>query len=763
LSTPIADLREGGLCRAEGSWYDFSPFQGRVSMAEQTRFPTLADRAKVLLVNIAVFYAALVLASGYWLPTGGLEGVWFLSALALWFLSLLSAPWFIPSRDALANAIGASVILVTAELAGTTKFHSQLELIRWVGVAYCVGVALLSLASLFLHDRDFQSPWGKLCFRLTGIFGPGEVLYTFPALISIIGAYQQSLPSVGWLLILWTTFIIARPAERALAAWHYWAADVLARHELPAVGTIERIDHPNIVRVRLIRSDGWKPGALHIAAMPDGDQQFVLALFMQVQGVEVMGTGLCVAGVAERIEAIKGHVHIAPKPAMAAEFVENLSGTKGAEMVGFTVENSTIGTLRFEVGAAADLAEGDVIFTKTGGSEVFYQILDVETAEESFDQNPRGTHIVKTAQLGCYDPGRGFTKYPWLPAMNTPLFMAKGREFPQVQVSEREFLIGDVPSTKIGVVANIDDLVEYHTAILGVTGTGKTELALDVVREALTRGVKVFCVDFTGEYRARLDDLKPIFPAPPAEVATDLEAKLFAAETGAYGAGAEKKALSAALKGMHATIEPQIAEFLAGKNNLAIFELADIANTKASLRLTEMYLSAIMSWARKNRKARQIMIVLEEAHTIIPETHGAGFDYDTQWVVSRIGQIALQGRKYGVGLLVVSQRTALVSKTILSQCNTFLTHSLIDQTSLNFLDSVYSSQHVRLIPNLRFLEFLAFGKALRAERPILLKRAHDPVKKRASEKLRRPLKQPAPSAYEDTAADAPPVAPTAAP
>jgi uncharacterized protein len=79
-----------------------------------------------------------------------------------------------------------------------------------------------------------------------------------------------------------------------------------------------------------------------------------------------------------------------------------------------------------------------------------------------------------------------------------------------------------------------------------------------------------------------------------------------------------------------------------------------------------------------------------------------------------IGQIALQGRKYGVGLLVVTKRTALVSKTILSQYNTLLRHSLIDQASLNFLESIYSSQHTRLIPNLSRFEFLAFGKALRA-------------------------------------------------
>ena len=142
-----------------------------------------------------------------------------------------------------------------------------------------------------------------------------------------------------------------------------------------------------------------------------------------------------------------------------------------------------------------------------------------------------------------------------------------------------------------------------------------------------------------------------------------------------------------------------------------------------------------MQWARNHRKARKILIVLEEAHTIIPETAGAGFDYDTQWVVSRIGQIALQGRKYGVGLLIVSQRTALVSKTILSQCNTFLTHALIDQTSLNFLGNIYQAHYISVIPDLRFLQFLAYGKGVRSERPLLLERPFDQQKVDASGSL----------------------------
>jgi len=709
-------------------------------MSGQTDFPTLGDRTKALLANIAFFYAIFVVVAQRWLPTGGLESAWLLSAFALWFLSLLSAPWFLPPRDAVANGIGALCILVTVDLDTVPQFRLELETIRWVAVAYCLAIVLTALATLFLHDKNKNSHVGRLLYRLTGTFGRSELLYTPSALLSILGAYQESYTSIAWLTLIWVTFIIARPVERIIAAKRQWERDTSADHNLRSVGSIERIDHPNIVRVRLTNRTSWKPGMLHTAALPDGEQQFVLSLFVQVQGLEVMGTGLCVASVGEPIEASTGQVYATHDQERAHQFIENLSGAKDAELVGFTVENSTIGTLRFEVAAACDLSEGDVVFTKMGGQEVFYQILDAETAEESFDQNPRGTHIVRAAQLGNYDPENGFTKHPWLPIMNSPLFWAKSREFPPSVLSKDEFIIGTVPSTNIDVVAKVQELVEYHTAILGVTGTGKTELALDIVREAHNRKVKIFCVDFTGEYRARLADLNPIFPAPSEQATNDLAAKLFDAETGAYGAGAEKKKLDEALKTMRAGVQKQIDEFLTSdKDHIAVFELAEIANSKATLRLTELYLSAIMNWARQHRKARQVLIVLEEAHTIIPEVFGAGFDYDTQWVVGRIGQIALQGRKYGVGLMVVSQRTALVSKTILSQCNTFLTHSLIDQTSLNFLQSVYSEQHTRTIPNLRFLEFLAFGKAIRAQRPILLKREFDPKKKEASDKLQQPL------------------------
>ncbi len=709
-------------------------------------YPSISERALTVVANFLLFYACFYLSTEQFIPSSGLESLWLLSGISLWLFSLLSSPWFRPPRDTFANAVTALILLTTAGLTGSAAEQSSLVALRYVGISWAVAMAGISLVAMIRYDRSPLDPPGKLLNRLCDTLGRGEIVYTPPALICILGGFPNSSGTTAALLILWIVMVVVRPVELGLSLYRHLRTDLSARTLVPQVGTIERIDHPNIVRVKLLRSGSWKSGALHIAAMPDGDQQYLLALFTQMQGTEVVGTGICVAKVAEPIVSGAGCVHESHDYEKTREFIANLSGVRGAEIAGFTVEQSSIGKIWFESSENLDLAEGEVVFTRIRGSQIFFQIVEAQTAEETFDQNPRGTHIVRAAQLGAYSAERGFVKFPWLPNMNMPVFRSGEMAFEATILNNRQFIIGTVPSTNIGVAVNVDDLITYHTAILGVTGTGKTELALTVIREAITKGSKVFCVDFTGEYRHRLADLNPTFPALPPKAVAEFDAKLFAVETGAYGAGNEKKDLDAFLKTIRNDVAIAVDTFLkSDEQQLAVLELSELSSSRASIRVTEVYLSSIMEWARANRRARQIMLVLEEAHTIIPETFSAGFDANTQYVVNRIGQIALQGRKYGVGLLVVSQRTALVSKTILSQCNTFFAHALIDQTSLNFLESVFSHDHVKVIPNLRFLEFLAFGKAVQVERPILLRREFDPAKKAASEALNQPLATSSPA------------------
>jgi len=69
--------------------------------------------------------------------------------------------------------------------------------------------------------------------------------------------------------------------------------------------------------------------------------------------------------------------------------------------------------------------------------------------------------------------------------------------------------------------------------------------------------------------------------------------------------------------------------------------------------------------ARKRRLISPGMVVGEEAHNYIPE-RGTGTAAST----NIIRTIAAEGRKFGLGLMVISQRPARVDKNVISQCNT---------------------------------------------------------------------------------------------
>lgn len=294
----------------------------------------------------------------------------------------------------------------------------------------------------------------------------------------------------------------------------------------------------------------------------------------------------------------------------------------------------------------------------------------------------------------------------------------------------------------------------HHTAILGVTGTGKTELSFDLIRQAVSEGTKVLCVDLTGFYVGRLSELNPVELGLERDLARELGERLFEAETGEYGAGKEKKALQKFAEPIRRDVEQKVSEFLKNPQEwLGVFSLPSISNTKATVYATEVYLSSVFRFARAaGGDAVPIWIVLEEAHTVIPEpkTMGLG-DYESRGMVAKIAQIALQGRKYDVGLLVIAQRTATVSKTVLTQCNTMVAFSTYDQTGIEFMSNFYGSDYARLAPNLGFLQAVAFGKGIRSERPVILEIPYD--ERKAKPALVRDIK----ACAEDTRSGADPI------
>lgn len=79
--------------------------------------------------------------------------------------------------------------------------------------------------------------------------------------------------------------------------------------------------------------------------------------------------------------------------------------------------------------------------------------------------------------------------------------------------------------------------------------------------------------------------------------------------------------------------------------------------------------------------APPLLLVCEEAHRYVPEDARAGFG-PTKRAIDRI---AKEGRKYGLGLCLVSQRPAELSTTSLSQCNTVIALRMSNEHDQTFV------------------------------------------------------------------------------
>jgi len=158
----------------------------------------------------------------------------------------------------------------------------------------------------------------------------------------------------------------------------------------------------------------------------------------------------------------------------AAEFIENLSGTPGSELVGFTVENSNIGILRFEVSAASPLQKGKSCSFGSRARMYFIKSLMRKPPRKVSTKTPEAPTSSTRFSSAAIRPRMGFTSVRLAIDDDTPVFLAESpRDFPRHSWKPGEFVIARSSPQISGRPPFVDDLVQFHTAVLGVTGTGK--------------------------------------------------------------------------------------------------------------------------------------------------------------------------------------------------------------------------------------------------------------------------------------------------
>jgi DNA helicase HerA-like ATPase len=157
-----------------------------------------------------------------------------------------------------------------------------------------------------------------------------------------------------------------------------------------------------------------------------------------------------------------------------------------------------------------------------------------------------------------------------------------------------------------------------------------------------------------------------------------------------------------------------LAEWIGSKAAITILDLSGIPSavlTDLIGALLRILYDALF-WARnlpEGGRERPLLFVLEEAHAYLGKQEHVGP------AGAAVRRIAKEGRKYGVGVMLVSQRPSEIDPTILSQCGTIFAMRLANDTDRGMVAGAASDNLKGLfdmVPILRTGEAIIVGEAV---------------------------------------------------
>jgi len=178
------------------------------------------------------------------------------------------------------------------------------------------------------------------------------------------------------------------------------------------------------------------------------------------------------------------------------------------------------------------------------------------------------------------------------------------------------------------------------------------------------------------------------------------------------------------------TLEQWLRDYIGGDNaadgELAILDLSlvpsEVVHVVAAV-AARMVFEALQRYRKLNQVTLPTVLVMEEAHTFIKRYKEDLEDHDAAAICCQVFErIAREGRKFGLGLVLSSQRPSELSPTVLSQCNTFLLHRISndrDQELVHRLVPDNLRGLLRELPSLPSQHAILLGWA--SELPVLVK------------------------------------------
>jgi DNA helicase HerA-like ATPase len=181
------------------------------------------------------------------------------------------------------------------------------------------------------------------------------------------------------------------------------------------------------------------------------------------------------------------------------------------------------------------------------------------------------------------------------------------------------------------------------------------------------------------------------------------------------------------------TLEQWLNDYIGSNNGecacVSVIDLSllptDVVHVVTAV-VARMVFEALQRYLTLSRAALPTVLVMEEAHTFIKRYKEDLDSPDAAAVCCQVFErIAREGRKFGLGLVLSSQRPSELSPTVLSQCNTFILHRISNDRDQDLVHRLVPDNLrglLRELPSLPSQHAILLGWA--SELPVLVK-MHD--------------------------------------
>lgn len=137
--------------------------------------------------------------------------------------------------------------------------------------------------------------------------------------------------------------------------------------------------------------------------------------------------------------------------------------------------------------------------------------------------------------------------------------------------------------------------------------------------------------------------------------------------------------------------------------------------------IARVVFEALQRFRKLNNKSLPTVLVMEEAHSFITRYNEANDGNSLSTCTKVFEKIAREGRKFGLGLVLSSQRPSELSPTVLSQCNSFILHRISNDRDQELVSRLLPDNFrglLRELPSLPSQKAILLGWA--SELPILV-------------------------------------------